>query len=153
MAPGPRTERDVAAPDGRTLRVAEYGDADGFPILFSHGTPGSRLDRHPDPSTYEGYRLVSYDRPGYGGSTARPDRDVAAVADDVAAIADALGIERFGVFGVSGGGPHALALGALLGDRVERVAVRCGPAPMDDPEFDPLAGLADINVKEVAAAR
>ena len=152
-APGPRVERDVAAPGGRTLRVAEYGDEGGYPIVFSHGTPGTRLDRHPDPATYDGYRLVSYDRPGYGGSTARPGRDVAAVADDVEAIADALGLVRFGVFGVSGGGPHALALGALLGDRVERIAVRCGPAPMDDPAFDPLADIADINVKEITAAR
>ena len=50
--PGPRTEYDLDARDGRTLRVAEYGDQDGFPILFCHGTPGSRLDRHPDPATY-----------------------------------------------------------------------------------------------------
>ena len=151
--PGPRTEYDLDARDGRTLRVAEYGDQDGFPILFSHGTPGSRLDRHPDPATYAGYRLVSYDRPGYGGSTRRPERDVAAAAEDVAAIADQLEIDRFSVFGVSGGGPHALGIGALLGHRVERVAVRCGAAPMDDPEFDPLEGIAEINVREVTAAR
>ena len=56
--PGPRTEYDLDARDGRTLRVAEYGDQDGYPILFSHGTPGSRLDRHPDPGDLRGYRLV-----------------------------------------------------------------------------------------------
>ena len=85
IPPGPRTEYDLDARDGRTLRVAEYGDQDGFPILFSHGTPGSRLDRHPDPETYAGYRLVSYDRPGYGGSTPQPGRAVADCAADVRA--------------------------------------------------------------------
>jgi pimeloyl-ACP methyl ester carboxylesterase len=146
-------ETDVAASNGRTLRVAEYGSVDGFPIVYCHGTPGSRLDRGPDPSVYEGYRLVSYDRPGYGRSDPDPGRTVASVARDVAAVADALGLERFSVFGVSGGGPHALGCGALLGDRVERVAVRCGVAPFDDPEFDGLEGIAEINVREVTAAR
>ncbi len=96
---------------------------------------------------------MSYDRPGYGGSDPAPGRTVASVAGDVTVVADTLGLERFSVFGVSGGGPHALACGALLHGRVERVAVRCGVAPFDDPEFDALEGIAEINVREVTAAR
>ena len=149
----PFRESDVAAAGGRTLRVAEYGDADGVPIVYCHGTPGSRLDRVPDPAVYAGYRFVSYDRPGYGESSPDQGRNVAAVAADVAAIAATLGIERFGVFGVSGGGPHAIACGGLVGERVTRIAVRCGVAPLDDPEFDPLAGMAEVNIAEVTEAR
>jgi pimeloyl-ACP methyl ester carboxylesterase len=152
MAAPVRRELDVSV-DGRTLRVAEYGVADGVPVVVCHGTPGSRFDRVPEADAYAGFRVVAYDRPGYGGSTPDPGRTVASAAADVAAIADELGLGRFGVLGGSGGGPHALACGALLGDRVTRVAVRCGVAPFDDPEFDALEGIAEVNVREIAAAR
>ena len=69
-----------------------------------------------------GIRWVSYDRPGYMSSTARPGRDKASVAADAAAVADALGIGEFAVLGHSGGGSHALACGALLPGRVKAVA-------------------------------
>ena len=75
--------------------------------------------------------MVGHDRPGYGGSTPQPGRTVGAAAGDVAAVADSLGIERFAVLGHSGGGPHALACGALLGDRVLAVVSASGPAPYD----------------------
>ena len=109
--------------DGRTLAFFERGAPDGMPVLVCHGTPGSRLTRHPDPVMYEhhGVRMVPYDRPGYGRSDPHLGRSVADAAADIAAIADELGLERFAVVGGSGGAPHALACGALLGDRVVRV--------------------------------
>lgn len=76
-------------------------------------------------------RLISFDRPGYGGSERLPGRRVADVAADVAAIADAMGLDTFAVVGRSGGGPHSLACAALLPDRVTRVAVLVGLAPRD----------------------
>lgn len=143
----------VEAPDGRRLAVVELGDAAAAPVVFHHGTPGSRTGRHPDDSVYAGTRAIFYDRPGYGESDPQPGRDVAACAADVDAIADALGVDRFSVCGASGGGPHALACGALLGDRVERVAVVVGVAPSDDPELDFLDGMSELNVQEFGAAR
>ena len=140
--------------DGRTLTFVERGAEDGVPILVCHGTPGSRYTRHPDPGLYErhGARMVVYDRPGYGGSDPKPGRSVADAAADIAAIADELGFERFAVVGGSGGAPHALACGALLGDRVLRVGALVTPAPSDTDDFDFFAGLAELNVKEFGAA-
>jgi pimeloyl-ACP methyl ester carboxylesterase len=92
--------------------------------------------------------VITYDRPGYGQSDRHPGRRVADCAADVAAIADELGFERFAVRGGSGGGPHALAVAALLGDRVTRVACAVGAAPFDalgDAWFD---GMDPLNVRE-----
>ena len=138
--------------DGRTLAYVERGEPDGLPVVFHHGTPGSRHGQHPDPDVYRGVRFFTFDRPGYGLSDPRPGRQVADVAADVSALADHLGLERFAVFGASGGGPHALACAALLPDRVERALVMVGAAPSDDPEFDFMAGMADVNVIEFVAA-
>jgi pimeloyl-ACP methyl ester carboxylesterase len=147
-------EGSTQARDGRTLTFIERGDPNGVPVIVCHGTPGSRHTRHPDPELYErhGVRMVAYDRPGYGGSDPQPGRSVADAAGDIEAIADELGFGRFAVVGGSGGAPHALACGALLGDRVTRVGALVTPAPSDTKEFDFFAGLAELNVKEFGAA-
>jgi pimeloyl-ACP methyl ester carboxylesterase len=85
-----------------------------------------------DPSdTYvrHGLAVCTYDRPGYGLSSRRPGRTHAQTVDDVAAIADALGWDRFAVAGASGGTGPALAVAALLAERVTRCAVIVGVAP------------------------
>jgi pimeloyl-ACP methyl ester carboxylesterase len=150
----PVPEGTVTTQDGRTLAYVERGAVDGFPVIFSHGTPGSRLARHADTELYErhGVRAVAYDRPGYGRSDRHRGRSVADVVGDVEAIADALGFDRFAVVGGSGGAPHALACGALLADRVLRVGALVTPAPSDAEDFDFFEGLADLNVKEFGAA-
>jgi pimeloyl-ACP methyl ester carboxylesterase len=147
-------ERDgvIELPDGRLLAYMERGDPDRAALVYHHGTPGSRLERLVDEAGYEGLRSVAYDRAGYGRSDPLDGRTVASVVPDVEFLADALGIERFGVCGVSGGGPHALACAALLPDRVPRAAIIVGAAPSDDPELDFLAGMNDLNVKEFGAA-
>lgn len=124
----------VTLRDGRTLRYSESGAPDGFPVLFFHGTPGSRVcipDRTAVADT--GVRFITVDRPGYGGSSPDPDRTVADWADDVEQLADALALDRFAVAGLSGGGPHALACGARLPGRVTNVAVVSGMAPLSAP--------------------
>src|SRR5579864_7437570 len=147
----------VTTSDGRTLAFCTWGDPDGTPVFSLHGTPGSRLGRHPDEGVYRraGVRVITYDRPGYGESTRNPGRDVAAAASDIAAIADSLGFHRFAVFGGSGGAPHALACGALLPDRVTRCASIVGPAPFGDgglPRDEWFAGMVEGNVKEFSWA-
>jgi pimeloyl-ACP methyl ester carboxylesterase len=151
---GHMREGTLTAADGRTLAYVERGPLDGVPVIFSHGTPGSRFSRHPDPEIYErhGVRAVAYDRPGYGRSDPHRGRSVADATADIAAIGDELGFERFAVVGGSGGAPHALACGALLGDRVTRVGAVVTPAPSDDDGFDFFEGLADLNVREFTAA-
>jgi pimeloyl-ACP methyl ester carboxylesterase len=146
----------VGTADGRRLAYRDSGDPDATAIVSLHGTPGSRLDRHPEagPIMAElGVRMITYDRPGYGESDPQPGRRVVDAAADVAAIADHLELGRFAVVGTSGGGPHALACSARLGARVTRVGVVVGSAPSDDPDFDFLAGMDQLNLDEFAAAR
>ncbi|MGX9885139.1 alpha/beta fold hydrolase [Streptomyces sp. NPDC002276] len=146
--------KEVRTGDGRRLAVEITGDPGGSPVFLLHGTPGSRLGPAPRPMMLYHQRamLITYDRPGYGPSDRLPGRPVAHVAADVAAIADALGLERFAVVGRSGGGPHALACAALLPDRVTRVAVLVGLAPRDAVGLDWFAGMAASNVNEYTKA-
>ena len=143
----------LQTPDGRDLAYATWGDPDGFPILQLHGTPGCRLERWPDEELYRrlGVLVVTHDRAGYGRSTRRPGRRVVDEVDDVVALADELGLERFGVSGGSGGGAHALACAALLPERVVRAACIVGVAPLGSPGLDQdawLDGMDPENVKE-----
>ena len=137
--------------DGRRLQVLESGAADGFPVLVHNGTPNSRLMYGADVARAEqqGVRLISYDRPGYGGSTRQPGRTVADCAADVRAIAAALGIARLAVWGISGGGPHALACAALLPDLVPAVGVLASCAPWDAPGLDYFAGMGQMNIDDM----
>ncbi|MGH9085244.1 MAG: alpha/beta fold hydrolase [Acidimicrobiales bacterium] len=124
----------LSLPDGREVAFAEYGDPAGAPVFAFHGTPGSRLQLAPaDAAAREArVRLIVPDRPGYGHSSfvARPR-----LVDwpfDVLAIADHLGLDRFAVLGVSGGGPHALACAASGSSRVAAAAVISSPCPYPD---------------------
>jgi pimeloyl-ACP methyl ester carboxylesterase len=145
---------EIAIRDGRTLTFEEWGDPQGTPVLCLHGTPGSRFNRHHDQGVYAkaGARVVTYDRPGYGGSTRHRGRDVVGCVDDIAALVDALGIERFAVIGYSGGGPHALAAAARLPERVTRAACDVGVAPYDADGLDFFDGMDPLNVQELGWA-
>ena len=142
----------VPAPDGRTLAVEDAGDRDGQPVMVHVGTPGGR--RLYGPRTLadaerRGLRLISYDRPGYGGSTPQPGRSMADCAADVRAICAALGIGRLAMWGLSGGGPHVLACAALLPDLVTAAASLASPAPYDADGLDWLSGFSQDARDEV----
>ena len=143
----------VTTADGRTLAVREVGDAEGVPVLTLHGTPASGLPYGPHAvdAKEKGIRLISYDRPGYAGSTRAKGRTVADCAEDAAAICDALGIERFCLWGISGGGPHALAMAALLPDRVAAAAALAPPAPFGAEGLDYYDGMGEQNIEEIGA--
>lgn len=123
-------------------------------MFWQHGTPQNGVPPQPliDVAGRFGVRWLSHDRPGYAGSDALPGRDVASVAADVAAIADAAGIERLAVMGASGGGPHALACAALLGTRVSAAATLACPAPYDAEGLDWYAGMGATGAAEFRAA-
>ncbi|MGA8680459.1 MAG: alpha/beta fold hydrolase [Acidimicrobiales bacterium] len=145
-----RRAQVTQAADGRTIMFAEWGDLDGTPVFALHGTPGCRLNRHPNEELVRsaGAHLITYDRAGYGGSDRHRGRVVADCAGDVTAIAASLGVDRFAVMGSSGGGPHALAVAALLGERVTRAICNVGVAPYDAMGEDWITGMDPENVKE-----
>ena len=97
--------------DGRMLAFDDVGNPDGFPVVYQSWWMHGRLGRHPDDSLAAdaGLRLVSVDRPGYGGSTPLAVRTMRGSADDTEQLVDHLGIDRFALLGRSGGGLHALA--------------------------------------------
>ncbi|CAM5576320.1 alpha/beta hydrolase [Streptomyces badius] len=151
-------ESDLRLGDGRRLHVydtgGDGGPDDGLVVFWHHGTPNIGSPPAPLFPAAEklSIRWVSYDRPGYGGSSPLPGRDVASAAADVRAIADALAIGRFAVLGDSGGGPHALACGALLPDRVVGVATAAGLAPYDAEGLDWFAGMVPSSAASLRAA-
>ena len=159
-------ETDLKLSDGRTLHIYDTGEGTregtregtGLTVFWHHGTPNTGAPPEPlFPAAAErGIRWVSYDRPGYGGSTPRPGRDVGSAAADVASIADALGIGTFAVMGHSGGGPHALACAALLPGRVLAAVAGSGMAPFHAEGLDWFAGLrpsSSAGMRAAAAGR
>lgn len=153
---------DVSPGGGRVLHVYDTGPAVAgtagargarLPVFWLHGTP--MIGAPPVPlfpaAAEHGVRWVSYDRPGYGGSSPVPGRDVASGAADVAVIADALGLDRFAVLGQSGGGPYALACAALLPHRVIGAVSMSGRAPYPADGLDWLAGMRPGSAAELNA--
>lgn len=133
----PRVEGTVSVGDGRRLSFAEFGAPSGPTVVWMHGTPGARRQVPIDVrrrAAAEGIRVIGIDRPGAGSSTPHVYRDIAGFTDDLAQVADRLGVERFSVVGLSGGGPYALAAGARLADRVDVVGVLGGVAPTVGPD-------------------
>lgn len=147
--------RSISTPDGRALSYREAGDPGGIPVLAHHGTPGSSLlyGAHVHDAEERGIRLLAYDRPGFGGSTRHEGRRAADCAADVTALCDALGIERLCTWGVSGGGPHAIATAALLPDRVAAAATLASIAPYGVEGLDFTEGMGELNIESFAASR
>jgi pimeloyl-ACP methyl ester carboxylesterase len=140
--------------DGRELTVYDEGDPAGPAILVHHGTPaaGAPYPGWVEDASARGARLIAYDRPGYGASTAAAGRIVGDAARDAAAIMDALGVKRFTTWGVSGGGPHALACAALLPDRVSAACSIGGVGPFDADGLNYFSGMGQDNLVEFGLA-
>jgi pimeloyl-ACP methyl ester carboxylesterase len=129
-------DQQIALPDGRVVGFADFGTPADVAVLWCHGGPGSRLEpAHLAPEATEaGLRIIGIDRPGYGLSTPQPGRTIARWADDALAVADCLGVARFGAVGTSTGGAYALALAALVRDRVLGVVACCSMTDARWPE-------------------
>lgn len=134
----PGTRGDTVDVGGRSVSYAEYGDPRGDPILFFHGTPGSRLlgGLFDDDAALAGLRLIAPERPGIGRSDPLPDGALSDWPADVRAILDSLDVDTAGVVGFSGGGPFALACGcdATLADRITGIGLLAGAAPPTAPQ-------------------
>ena len=105
----------VRLPDGRMMAIAEYGDPAGLPVLYFHGFPACRLEAGLIGDLP--VRLLALDRPGYGGSTPKPGRTLLDWPQDVAHVADQLGLDTLHLVGLSGGGPYAAVCAAVLGSQ------------------------------------
>ncbi|OCL26519.1 hypothetical protein U472_11020 [Orenia metallireducens] len=113
--------KTIELKDGRSLGFIEFGDREGKPVFFFHGTPGARLFRHPNYDAIAdslGIRIINVDRPGYGLSDSKPNRTLLDWADDIAQLTDYLKIDKFSMAGVSGGGPYVLACAYKMSDRI-----------------------------------
>jgi pimeloyl-ACP methyl ester carboxylesterase len=143
-------DHKIETADGRTLAVEDDGDPGGRPVLVHLGTPNSRHLYGPNviDAAARGLRLISWDRPGYGGSTPQPGRTVASVAADARTICRALRVGPVGMWGISGGGPHVLACAALLPDLVVAAASLASPAPYPADGIDWFAGMGQGNVDD-----
>ena len=152
------TGLEVPLPDGGVLHVYDTGptgDTNELALLWHHGTPNTGPPPAPlfDIAAALGLQWVGYDRPGYGGSTPAPDRQVSCAAQYAEVVADALGLDRFAVMGHSGGGPHALACAALLPDRVVAAVAVASLAPYGPAGLEPAAYTAGMTPSGVAALR
>ena len=150
-------ELDLDLPDGRRLHAYDTHPGDEgqrMPVVWHHGTPNVGSPPQPlfQASERLGLRWVSYDRPGYGGSSPNPGRTVASAAADVAAVADALSIDRYAVIGHSGGSCHALASAALQAERVIGAVSVSALAPVDADDLDWFAGMSPAGEATLRAA-
>jgi pimeloyl-ACP methyl ester carboxylesterase len=148
------TTTTLTRSDGRRLEVECSGPDGGAVLLFHHGTPGgsTQFAGTAAEAHARGLRLVTWSRAGYGASTRRPGRRVADEVDDAMAVLDHVGAETCYVSGWSGGGPHALACGALAADRVRGVLCIAGVAPYDADGLAFLDGMGEENHEEFGAA-
>ena len=133
-------DRVVRLADGRRITYRTYGAPCGHPVLALHGTPGSRLKfaSTEQAAAALGLSVIAPDRWGYGGTDPHTSPSLAAFAADIGVLADRLGMVRFAVMGVSGGGPYAAALAALLPDRITAIAMVSPVGPIageSDPEI------------------
>lgn len=146
----------VTLPDGRRLAVDDVGDRLGRVVVFCHGTPDSRLARHPDDglAVAAGVRLLAADRPGCGQSDPDPVSSLSSVADDLAAACAALGVGRAAVLAWSGGAPFAVAMAARHPELVTGVGIAAGLVPItaySDPAVVAAAGPGRALFAEMAA--
>jgi pimeloyl-ACP methyl ester carboxylesterase len=128
-------DRTLRLRDGRQLGFATFGDADGLPVFYMHGSFGSRLEGRIGhvAALHRHVSLVAVDRPGFGLSDGRTDSRLCDWPSDLEELADQLAIDRFSLLGVAGGGAFALASAVKLPERVRSVALVSSIAPHDRP--------------------
>jgi pimeloyl-ACP methyl ester carboxylesterase len=156
----PSPSHAVALGGGRVMTVDDVGDPAGAPVLYLHGTPDSRLARHPDDglAAAAGVRLLAVDRPGYGGSSLTPGPWSPAwprlVAEDVGRVLDAIAVDRCAVLAWSGGALTGVALAASLptAGRVAALGIVAGLVPRQayDTAAVRAAGMSRLGVLELA---
>jgi len=159
MARNTHSPATVSLPDDRTVAYTEYGSPDGTPVLFLHGTPGSRrlAELFDTTARSHGIRLLTLDRPGYGQSSPWPERTVRDTARIVSPVLDDADIDTAGVVAFSGGAPYAFASAATQSSRIDRLDVVAGATPphvvgAQPPAQRLLGGMATTTPRLLRAA-
>ncbi|WP_279625878.1 alpha/beta fold hydrolase [Marinobacter algicola] len=121
MAANRNQEHSLTLSDGRRLAYTDLGDPTGYPLVFGHGMPGSRLEGHffHDRALRHGFRMITPDRPGIGRSDFQPHRTLLDYTDDIRQLVDALELGRFSHIGWSSGSSRTLACGFALHSRMD----------------------------------
>ncbi|KAK1974161.1 alpha/beta hydrolase [Colletotrichum cereale] len=134
LIPEKATSETLTLPDGRILGYSQFGLSTGKPIFYCHGLPGSRVEAgHLHKAAMDvGARIIATDRPGMGLSTFQPQRTLLDHPKDLEYLAAHLELQEYGVLGVSGGGPYALACAASISrENLKCVSIVCGIGPPD----------------------
>lgn len=129
-----KTDNSLTLPDGRKLAYAEFGQLDGYPVLYCHAAPSARLEPlmiGEEVFRQYGLRVIAPDRPGIGGSDFQPKREFSDWVEDVVFLADTLGLEKFSVVGISGGSGYAAVCAARIPERLSKVVIASGPWQID----------------------
>ena len=147
--------QEFLMPDGRVLRGLLRGSDTDDLVLFCHGTPFPSVpyDLFFNESEARGLGFLTWARPGYGESTPQPGRSVRSFADDAHVILDAVGAKRVIAMGWSGGGPHALSLGAKASEFCRVVVTIGSVAPYGEGELDWVEGMGPENIREFSLAQ
>jgi pimeloyl-ACP methyl ester carboxylesterase len=148
-----RTSKTLSLESGRRLAYAEYGAPDGSPLIYFHGTPGSRRECSFDATVLQALniRVIVPERPGYGLSDFQENRCILDWPDDVAQLADSLGLDCFAVLGFSCGGSYALACSHRLGARITATGLLGCVAPLNTPGMWDAVSPAFRGMYELAA--
>jgi pimeloyl-ACP methyl ester carboxylesterase len=130
-----KQNQEISLNDGRTLGFAEYGSENGEPIFYFSGGNSSRIEGawFEKEAIKRNIRLIAPDRPGFGLSSFQKNRELIDWSNDVIELADNLSINKFSIFGLSGGGPHVLAMANSNPERLKKVAIISGTAPPEMP--------------------
>jgi pimeloyl-ACP methyl ester carboxylesterase len=124
-------EQHIILKDTRKLGFAEYGNINGYPIIYLHGSQSSRLEMHYDMSfaIKNDLRIITIDRPGHGLSDFNPEGSILSFAKDVKQLTEYFKIDTFSVVGMSAGSPFALGLTYLFSENIYKTSVISGFAP------------------------
>lgn len=128
--------QSITLKDGRHLGFAEYGCINGFPILFFHGLPGSRLEAEKlhSAALKLQVRLIGLDRPGMGLSSPQKNRTILDWPEDVKEFTTALNLKNFSIVGHSGGAPYVAACAYRIPEKIHKAVIVSGIAPLTYPE-------------------
>ena len=151
--PNPPAAEQLTLADGRRLCFEQFGDREGQPVFYCHGFPGCRLEAGlmADAASAAGARLIAADRPGMGRSSPQPERAIGDWPEDLAALADNLGLARFYLLGVSGGAPFAMVCAAALPERILGLGVVCGLGSLESGDVE--AGMGWMQRSTIDFAR
>ncbi|WP_346898431.1 alpha/beta hydrolase [uncultured Roseibium sp.] len=150
IRPAERCNR-LIRPGNRKLSWAEWGPADGRPVLFFTGAGmGASLGFGIEHLDGLGLRLIVPDRPGLGHSDPDPEKSLASLSEDMAAVLDELEAERIPAVGFSQGAVFAFAF-AMTG-RVSRLAIVSGQDDLGRGEFAEILPQEVRSMVETAAS-